>query len=124
MSEESTKKVTKKHRKSEREEKGLKVKKGRRSDPGTAESGHYLCEGHQGFDRAEDQLSSSRTLPNTPPNTLSKVKASRKRKRADRDAMRDGSVNFETHTTEPEPQRDKKRDKGQEEDRMVSDIEI
>lgn len=139
MSEESTKKATKKHRKSEREEKGFKMKKGRKSGPGTAEDGHGLCEGHQRFDpciakvelmkdstlprRVEDQLC-SRTPSDTPSNTLRKVKVSGKRKRTDRDAMRDESVNFETDTTEPEPQRNKRRDENRAEDRMVSDIEI
>ncbi|KAG8218447.1 hypothetical protein J3R82DRAFT_4074 [Butyriboletus roseoflavus] len=50
-----------------------------------------------------------------PPNTLSKVKVSRKRKRTDRDAIPDESVNFETDATELELQRNKKH---REEDQM------
>lgn len=74
--------------------------------------------------RAEDhELSGSSTLLNMPPNTLSKVKVSRKRKRTDHDAMPDESVNFETGATELELQRNKKRNGYREEDRAVSDIE-
>lgn len=128
MSEESIKRSTKKYRKPEREQKGLKAKKGRKS--GTAES-HDLCV--EGLRRpapsiTEPELTTDSTLArragdqlsNTPPDTLNKVKVSRKRKQRDCGAILDEPVNFETDPTELEPPKNKKRDEHREEDRAVS----
>ncbi|KAF8559082.1 hypothetical protein OG21DRAFT_1600676 [Imleria badia] len=113
MSEQSIKR-SKKHRKSEREEKGSKVKKSRKS--GTVENpSHDPCgEGLQCSTPPTTKLESTRDptltrevgdqLSSTPPgDTPSKVKGSRKRKRADRDVTLDESVSFEPDSSELEP---------------------
>jgi len=127
MSEESIKRFTKKQRKSEREKKGLKAKKGRKS--GTAENSPDFCEGLQCSEAApsiseleltKDSTSTRKAgdqLSSTPPDTLGKVKVSRKRKQRDCDAILDEPVNFVTDA-ELEPQKNTKCDEYREEDRV------
>jgi len=125
MSEESIKRSTKGHQKSEREQNGSKAKKGRK--PGTAKS-HGLCEGLQRSAPSitEPESTADSTLArraenqpsNTPPDTLSKMKMSKKRKQRDCGAILDESVDAETDATELEPPKNKKRDEYREEDRV------
>jgi len=126
MSEESIKRSTKGHQKSEREQNGSKAKKGRK--PGTAKS-HGLCEGLQRSAPSitEPESTADSTLArraenqpsNTPPDTLSKMKMSKKRKQRDCGAILDESVDAETDATELEPPKNKKRDEYREEDRVI-----
>lgn len=128
MSERSIKRL-KKHRKSEREGKGLTGKKSKSS--ATPQNSHDPCEGPQRSSPSTTKPESTRdptvtrvevgdlSSSSTPPGDIpSKVKGSRKRKQTNQDAALDESVSFEPHISEHEPPKNKKCDKR---DMVVSD---